>query len=84
MLFHSRMLRYLHEVARTGSIRQAARQLNVAASSMNAVGTCAAEALRYHTLVRALREVLARRVAVALATRVDYAVSAARRADTLA
>jgi molybdate transport repressor ModE-like protein len=35
MLFHSRMLRYLHEVARTGSIRQAARQLNVAASSIN-------------------------------------------------
>jgi DNA-binding transcriptional LysR family regulator len=35
MLFHSRMLRYLDEVARTGSMRQAARRLNVAASSVN-------------------------------------------------
>jgi DNA-binding transcriptional LysR family regulator len=35
MLFHSRMLRYLDEVARTGSMRQAARRLNVAASSIN-------------------------------------------------
>jgi DNA-binding transcriptional LysR family regulator len=32
---HSRMLRYLDEVARTGSMRQAARRLNVAASSIN-------------------------------------------------
>jgi DNA-binding transcriptional LysR family regulator len=35
MQFHSRMLRYLDEVARTGSIRKAARRLNVAASSIN-------------------------------------------------
>jgi DNA-binding transcriptional LysR family regulator len=35
MQFHSRMLRYLDEVARTGSMRQAARRLNVAASSIN-------------------------------------------------
>src|SRR5271155_4091774 len=35
MKFHSRLLRYLDEVARTGSIRQAARRLNVAASSIN-------------------------------------------------
>jgi molybdate transport repressor ModE-like protein len=35
MLFHSRMLRYLDDVARTGSIRKAARKLNVAASSIN-------------------------------------------------
>jgi hypothetical protein len=61
-----------------------AREADAALRRLDAVGTCAAEALRYHTLVRALREVLARRVAVALATRVDYAVSAARRADTLA
>jgi DNA-binding transcriptional LysR family regulator len=35
MQFHSRLLRYLDEVARSGSIRQAARRLNVAASSIN-------------------------------------------------
>ena len=61
-----------------------AREADAALRRLDAVGMCAAEALRYHTLVRALREVLARRVAVALAARVDYAVSAARGADMLA
>lgn len=34
-MLHSRLLRYLDEVARTGSIRRAADQLNVSASSIN-------------------------------------------------
>jgi len=34
-MLHSRMLRYLDEVARRGSIRRAAEQLNVASSSIN-------------------------------------------------
>jgi DNA-binding transcriptional LysR family regulator len=34
-MLHSRMLRYLDEVARCGSIRRAASQLNVAASAVN-------------------------------------------------
>lgn len=34
-MLHSRMLRYLDEIARTGSIRQASLRLNVAASAIN-------------------------------------------------
>src|SRR5258708_38881695 len=34
-MLHSRMLRYLDEVARCGSIRQAAERLNVASSAIN-------------------------------------------------
>jgi DNA-binding transcriptional LysR family regulator len=34
-MLHSRMLRYLDEVARAGSIRQASLRLNVAASAIN-------------------------------------------------
>jgi len=34
-MLHSRMLRYLDEVVRSGSIRQAAERLNVSASSIN-------------------------------------------------
>jgi hypothetical protein len=61
-----------------------AREADAALRPLDALDTCAAEALRYHTLVRALREVLARRVAMVLAARLDYAGSADRRADTLA
>ena len=35
MAMHSKLLRYMDEVARTGSIRQAAERLNVAASAIN-------------------------------------------------
>jgi DNA-binding transcriptional LysR family regulator len=35
MAIHSKLLRYMDEVARTGSIRQAAERLNVAASAIN-------------------------------------------------
>ncbi len=34
-MLHSRLLRYLDEVVRSGSIRQAAEKLNVASSSIN-------------------------------------------------
>jgi hypothetical protein len=52
-----------------------AHEADAALRRLDALGACAAEALRYHTLVRALREVLARRVAMVLAGSASSACS---------
>jgi hypothetical protein len=61
-----------------------AREADAALRGLDALDLSEAEARRYHASVRALREAVARRVAVLVAAPVDYVCSADRRADTLA